>query len=241
MFKMSHKGEQVHDMFKVIAPRYDFLNRLLSFGVDIRWRRFAADLIEYDKRGIILDAATGTGDMALRIAAVTPASLNIVGMDFCKEMIDIAKIKINNSSYLERIDLAVAPCEIIPFRDNTFDSITIAFGIRNLDNRTLGLNEMHRVLRPGGKIIILEFSIPSNRVFGNIYQWYFRRLLPVVGGLFSKFRAYKYLPDSVAKFPSRETFKKILADSGFTNITHYDKTLGIVSFYTGYKNNSAEN
>jgi demethylmenaquinone methyltransferase/2-methoxy-6-polyprenyl-1,4-benzoquinol methylase len=235
MFKMSHKGEQVHEMFKGIAPRYDFLNRLLSFGVDIRWRKFAASLIEYKKDGKILDAATGTGDMALHIAAVTPASLSIVGMDFCKEMIDIARTKKNNSLYSERINLAVAPCEIIPFRDDTFDSVTIAFGIRNLDNRVLGLKEMYRVLRPGGKIVILEFSIPRNRLFGNIYQWYFRSLLPVVGGFFSKFSAYKYLPESVSEFPSRENFKRILADSGFTDLTHYDKTLGVVTLYTGYK------
>ncbi len=235
MFKMSHKGEQVQEMFKGIASRYDFLNRLLSFGVDIRWRKFAASLIEYEKRGKVLDAATGTGDMALHIAAVTPSSLNIVGMDFCKEMIDIARDKKNKSLYSKRIDLAVAPCEVIPFKDDTFDSVTIAFGIRNLDNRLLGLKEMYRVLKPRGKIVILEFSIPRSRLFGNIYQWYFRSLLPVVGGFFSKFSAYKYLPESVSEFPSRENFKKTLADSGFTDIKHFDKTFGVVTFYTGYK------
>jgi demethylmenaquinone methyltransferase/2-methoxy-6-polyprenyl-1,4-benzoquinol methylase len=236
MFKMSHKGEQVHEMFKGIASRYDFLNRLLSFGVDIRWRRFAASLIRYERHGKILDAATGTGDMALHIAAETPDSLHIVGMDFCEEMIDIARGKVHNSAYAKRIDLAVAPCEVIPFGDNTFDSVTIAFGIRNLDNRTLGLKEMHRVLRPGGTIVILEFSIPRSRFFGNIYKLYFSWILPIVGGFFSKLSAYKYLPESVSEFPSRENFKIILADSGFTRINHYDKTFGIVTFYTGYKN-----
>ncbi len=237
MFKMSHKGEQVHDMFKGIAPRYDFLNRLLSLGVDMRWRRFAALLIEYDKGGKILDAATGTADMALNIAAVTPDALRIVGLDFCKGMIDVARTKINNSSYSKRIDLAVAPCEVIPFKEDTFDSVTIAFGIRNLDDRFRGLKEMYRVLRPGGKIIILEFSMPSSSLFGNIYKWYFRRLLPVIGGVFSKFNAYKYLPESVSEFPSRENFKQILADSCFTDVNHHDKTFGIVTIYTGYKMN----
>ncbi len=235
MFKMSHKGEQVHDMFKGIAPRYDFLNRLLSLGVDIHWRKFASRLIEYDEEGKILDAATGTADMALNIAAGTPASLKIVGLDFCKEMMDVARSKINNSIYSKRIDLAVAPCEAVPFKEDTFDSVTIAFGVRNLDDRFRGLKEMHRVLKPGGKIVILEFSMPSNTLFGYIYQWYFRRLLPVIGGFFSKFNAYKYLPESVSEFPSRENFKRILADSGFAEIAHYDKTFGIVTFYTGYK------
>lgn len=235
MYNISEKGEQILEMFKGIAPRYDFLNRLLSLGADVRWRKFATLLIEYGNGNKILDAATGTADMALHIAAATPDSLRIVGLDFCEGMIDIARPKISNSKYSNRIDLAVAPCEAIPFKDDTFDSVTIAFGIRNLDDRLRGLKEMYRVLRPGGKIIILEFSIPGNSLFGKFYKWYFSRLLPVIGGFFSKFNAYKYLPESVSKFPSREIFKNFLAESGFTNINHYDKTFGIVTFYTAFK------
>ncbi len=235
MFRMSHKGEQIQEMFKGIASRYDLLNRLLSFGIDIYWRKFAANLIQCNREGRILDVATGTGDMVLHIAATTPASVSIMGMDFCKEMIEIAKVKTGNSLHPERIAFAVAPCEIIPFRNDTFDSVTISFGIRNLDNRNRGLQEMYRVLKPGGKIVVLEFSTPQNRHFRYIYHWYFRRLLPIIGALISNFNAYKYLPESVSEFPSREDFKKHLASSGFINITHHDLTFGIVTVYTGRK------
>ncbi len=235
MFEMSHKGSQVREMFKGIAARYDFLNRLLSFGIDMYWRRVAADLIVYGIGGRILDAATGTGDMALRIAATTPASVNIVGMDFCKEMIDIAMTKKESSPHSDRISFTVAPCEVIPFRDCSFDSVTIAFGIRNLDSRNEGLKEIHRVLKPGGKIVILEFSVPESRPFGLIYRCYFHKILPSVGGFFSKFNAYKYLPESVSEFPSRQDFKEILSSSGFTNITHNDLSSGIVTVFTASK------
>jgi len=235
MFEMSHKGRQVHEMFRGIAPRYDFLNRLLSLGFDIRWRRFAVNLIDYSSGGRILDVATGTGDMALHIASATPASVSIVGMDFCKEMIDIASTKTGISSHPDRILFAVAPCEIIPFRDCAFDSVTIAFGVRNLDNRNQGLREMYRVLKPGGKLVILEFSIPRNRIFRHVYQLYFRCVLPIVGGLFSKLSAYRYLPESVYQFPSREDFTVDLTSCGFTGIVHHDLTFGIVTVYTGRK------
>lgn len=235
MFEMTHKGRQVHEMFKSIASRYDFLNRLLSFGFDIYWRRVASGFIDYDRDGRILDAATGTGDMALRIATTTPASVNIVGMDFCREMIDIARIKKESSRHAERISFIVASCEVIPFRDCSFDSVSIAFGIRNLDSRSEGLKEIYRVLKPGGKMVILEFSVPENRLFGLIYRWYFHKVLPSIGGVFSKFKAYKYLPESVSEFPPREDFKEFLSTSGFTNVTHKDLTSGIVTVFTARK------
>lgn len=235
MFEMSNKGKQVREMFKGIASRYDFLNRLLSFGIDSHWRRFAAGLIDYGKGGSILDAATGTGDMALRIAATTPPSVRIVGMDFCEEMIALARIKTKNAPNMERIDFAVAPCEMIPFRDCTFDSVTIAFGIRNLDNRAEGLKEICRVLKPGGKMVILEFAAPGNGFLGLIYGWYFRKVLPLIGGVVSDSSAYRYLPESVYEFPSREDFKKIITSSGFVDITHQDLTSGIVTVFTGKK------
>lgn len=235
MFKMSQKGKQVNEMFSNIARRYDFLNRVLSFGIDIRWRKSATSLISYSEGGIILDTASGTGDMALHIAAATPASVRVVGVDFCKEMIDIAGKKAGNSPYAKRVAFAVAPCEMMPFRENTFDSVTIAFGIRNLDNRYRGLTEMYRVLKPGGKIVILEFSIPRGRFIRHLYLFYFRWFLPLIGGLFSKFNAYKYLPDSVAQFPEPEEFEKIIASSGFINITHHDLTFGVTTVYTGSK------
>jgi demethylmenaquinone methyltransferase/2-methoxy-6-polyprenyl-1,4-benzoquinol methylase len=235
MFKMSHKGRQVKEMFRGIAPRYDFLNRLLSLGIDIRWRRFAVHLVDYGSGGRILDVATGTGDMALHLATKTPASVSIVGMDFCKEMIDMAKSKAASSPHPDRIQFAVAPCEIMPFRDCTFDSVTIAFGVRNLDDRNQGLREMYRVLKNGGELVILEFSIPRNRLFRSVYQLYFQCFLPIIGGIFSKLSAYRYLPESVYQFPSREEFNDDLTRSGFTDLHHQDLTFGIVTVFTGRK------
>ena len=235
MFRLSDKGEKIQQMFGAIAPRYDFLNRLLSFGIDRRWRTKAVRLLKYREGSRILDVATGTGDVALEIALRTPESVKITGADFCKEMVDLGVIKVAASPYADRIDLRVAPCEDLPFANNTFDSITIAFGIRNVVDRKLGLAEMWRVLRPGGRMIILEFSTPRSTLFRQLYYFYFRRLLPVVGGLFSRYNAYKYLPDSVLEFPSQEEFSQMIADAGFRNIHLHELTFGIATIYVGEK------
>jgi len=235
MFRLSDKGEKIQKMFGAIAPRYDFLNRLLSFGIDRRWRTKAVRLLKYREGSRILDVATGTGDVALEIALRTPDSVRITGADFCKEMIDLGAVKVAASPYAGRIDLKVAPCEDLPFASDTFDSITIAFGIRNVVDRKLGLAEMWRVLRPGGRMIILEFSTPRSQLFRQLYYFYFRRLLPVVGGLFSRYNAYKYLPDSVLEFPSQEEFSLMLAEAGFRNIHIHELTFGIATIYVGEK------
>ncbi len=235
MFRLSDKGEKIQQMFGAIAPRYDFLNRLLSFGIDRRWRTKAVRLLKYREGSRILDVATGTGDVALEIALRTPASVKITGADFCKEMVDLGAVKVAASPYADRIDLKVAPCEDLPFANDTFDSITIAFGIRNVVDRKLGLAEMWRVLRPGGRMVILEFSTPRSQLFRQLYYFYFRRLLPVVGGLFSRYNAYKYLPDSVLEFPSQEEFSRMLADVGFRNIHLHELTFGIATIYVGEK------
>ena len=235
MFRLSEKGEKIQVMFGSIAPRYDFLNRLLSFGIDQRWRKKAVRLIKYREGSRILDVATGTGDVALEIARSTPGSVKITGADFCREMVELGQAKIAASPYAGRIDFKVAPCEDLPFPDNTFDSITIAFGIRNVVDRKLGLAEMWRVLRPGGRIIILEFSTPRSQFFKQIYYFYFRRLLPVIGGLFSRYNAYKYLPDSVLEFPSHKEFSQMVADTGFRNIHIHPLTFGIATIYAGEK------
>ena len=235
MFRLSDKGEKIQKMFGAIAPRYDFLNRLLSFGIDRRWRTKAVRLLKYREGSRILDVATGTGDVALEIALRTPDSVQITGADFCKEMIDLGAVKVAASPYAGRIDLKVAPCEDLPFANETFDSITIAFGIRNVVDRKLGLAEMWRVLRPGGRMIILEFSTPSSRLFRQLYYFYFRRLLPVVGGLFSRYNAYKYLPDSVLEFPSQEDFSRMMTEAGFRNIHLHELTFGIATIYVGEK------
>lgn len=233
MYKITHKGEQIRSMFGAIAPRYDFLNRLLSLGIDRRWRRIAVGLVTYRPGGRILDVATGTGDVALTIAARTPDDVLITGVDFCAEMVDIGREKVARSPYRSRIDFAVAPCEDIPYPDGTFDSVTIAFGIRNVVDRLRGLQEMYRVLRPGGTTVILEFSTPESSFFKTIYQWYFLKVLPKVGGLFSQQSAYQYLPDSVMEFPSRKEFKALMGSAGFRNVTHRDLTFGIATIYTG--------
>jgi len=235
MFRLSEKSEMIQQMFSAIAPRYDLLNRLLSFGIDRRWRKKAVRLLKYSKWGRILDVATGTGDVALEIAKSTPASVKITGADFCHEMVELGEAKVAASPYAERIDFKVAPCEDLPFPDNTFDSITIAFGIRNVVDRKLGLAEMWRVLRPGGRLIILEFSTPRSLLFRQIYHFYFRRLLPVIGGLISRYNAYKYLPDSVLEFPGHEEFSRMIAEAGFRSIHIKELTFGIASIYAGDK------
>ena len=235
MFRLSDKGEKIQQMFGNIAPRYDFLNRLLSFGIDRRWRKKAVRLLKFREGSRILDVATGTGDVALEIAKSTPDSVRITGADFCREMVELGEAKVAASPYAARIDFRVAPCEDLPFPDNTFDSITIAFGIRNVVDRKLGLAEMWRVLRPGGRLIILEFSTPRSHLFRRLYYFYFRRLLPVIGGLFSRYNAYKYLPDSVLEFPSHEEFSRMIAKAGFRNIHIHELTFGIASIYAGEK------
>lgn len=235
MFRLTEKGEKIQEMFNTIAPRYDFLNRVLSFGVDRSWRRFAVKKVKYAPGGRILDVATGTGDVALEIAARTPSSVSIVGIDFSSEMVAFGKQKVAASPYAERISMQVAPCEAIPFADDSFDSITIAFGIRNVVDRIQGLKEMHRALKPEGRVVILEFSTPRSILFKHLYRFYFLKVLPVIGGLFSKFSAYKYLPDSVLEFPSQDQFKAMMAGVGFKNTQHHDLTLGIATVYTGEK------
>ncbi len=235
MFRLSDRGEKIQQMFGAIAPRYDFLNRLLSFGIDRRWRTKAVRLLKYREGSRILDVATGTGDVALEIALKTPDSVRITGADFCKEMIDLGILKVAASPFANRIELKVAPCEDLPFANDTFDSITIAFGIRNVVDRKLGLAEMWRVLRPGGRMIILEFSTPSSLLFRQVYYFYFRRLLPIVGGIFSRYNAYRYLPDSVLDFPLQEEFSRMIADAGFRNIHLHELTFGIATIYVGEK------
>lgn len=235
MYRLTEKGERIREMFSDIAPRYDFLNRLLSLGVDRRWRRVAVERVTWSAGGRVLDVATGTGDVALEIARQTPASVSIVGIDFSEGMVALGRDKVANSPHAGRITMEIAPCEAIPFPDRTFDSVTIAFGIRNVVDRKRGLAEMLRVLKPGGRAVILEFSTPRSRLFKAIYTFYFLRVLPVIGGLFSRFSAYKYLPDSVLEFPSQEEFKGLMREVGFQNNQHQDLTFGIATVYTGEK------
>ena len=235
MYRMTEKGERIREMFDTIAPRYDFLNRLLSLGIDRRWRRYAVGQLAIPAGGQVLDIATGTGDVALEIARQTSSDVTIVGADISGEMVEIGRQKVAASPFASRISFEIAPCEALPFADERFDGITIAFGIRNVVDRQLGLQEMQRVLKPCGRAVILEFSIPSNLLFKTIYNFYFLKVLPRLGGLFSKQSAYQYLPDSVLDFPSRDEFKSMMATAGFFNIRSTDLTFGIATVYVGDK------
>lgn len=235
MFKISDKGRCIRDMFDAIAPRYDFLNRVLSLGIDRRWRSFAVGQLQIPEGGRVLDVATGTGDVVLEIASRTPESVRIVGEDFTQGMLAIGKKKIEASPFRRRIFLVNAPCEAMPHPDRTFDGVTIAFGIRNVVDRLMGLREMRRVLKPGGRAVILEFSNPRSRLFKALYHLYFRLILPFLGGLFSQRSAYQYLPDSVLEFPDQETFKALMKEAGFSDLRHFDLTFGIATVYVGVR------
>ena len=235
MYKLTEKGERIRDMFDTIAPRYDFLNRLLSLGIDRRWRRFAVSRIQAPPRGKVLDIATGTGDVALEIARQTTPDITIVGADVSREMVEIGRQKVAASPHAGRISFEIAPCEALPFPDGEFNAATIAFGIRNVVDRKQGLREMHRVLTKGGKAIILEFSTPTSSLFRAIYLFYFLKVLPAIGGLFSKQSAYRYLPESVMEFPSRDEFETLMAEAGFRTVRHFDLTGGIATVYVGEK------
>lgn len=235
MFQLSEKGRGVRQMFDDISHRYDLLNRLLSLGIDRRWRRFAVSQLSVPAGGRVLDIATGTCDVALEVASQTDPSVTIVGEDFTQGMLVQGQPKLNASEHGSRIMLVNAPCEEIPHPDATFDAITIAFGIRNVVDRQTGLEEMFRVLKPGGRAVILEFSQPRSQFFRRLYYFYFQQILPAIGGLLSKRSAYQYLPDSVIEFPSQEEFSQMMGTAGFQRLQHCDLTFGISTVYVGDK------
>lgn len=235
MFQLSDKGRTVRRMFDDIAHRYDLLNRLLSLGIDRRWRRFAVGQLTVPKNGRVLDIATGTCDVALEIAAQTDPSVLIVGEDFTQGMLIQGREKLLKSPYGKRILLVNAPCEEIPHPEAVFDGITIAFGIRNVVDRAAGLREMVRVLKPGGRAVILEFSNPRSQLFRRLYYFYFQKVLPAIGGLLSKRSAYQYLPDSVLEFPSQEEFSDMMRTAGFDRVQYIEQTFGIATVYVGDK------
>lgn len=229
------KKQQVAAMFDKIAFRYDFLNRFLSAGIDVSWRKKAISQLKGLQPKYILDVATGTGDVAI----LTEKMLNpakITGVDISEGMLEIGKKKLHKLGLQNKIELLQGDSETLNFPDNTFDAITVAFGVRNFQNLEKGLTEMRRVLRPGGKLVVLEFSRPKQPVFKLVYNLYMKTIAPGFGKLIAKNKdAYEYLNESVQRFPEGADFIAILDKTGY--ITTYAKTLtlGICSLYCGNK------
>jgi len=231
----SSKKEQVTQMFDRIAPKYDLLNRVLSFGIDTIWRKKAIALLNPQDHEKILDVATGTADMCIEInKQLSP--VEITGLDISSNMIEYGKVKIANKDLSHLIKLEVGDSENMRFADGYFDAATVAFGVRNFGNLKQGLKEMNRVLRPGGKIVVLEFSRPLYFPFKQLFNLYFKYLLPVIGKWSSKDqKAYKYLYESVQAFPDYDRFSDILREVGFRSVQWKALSLGICTIYSGEK------
>ncbi|MFA6128415.1 MAG: bifunctional demethylmenaquinone methyltransferase/2-methoxy-6-polyprenyl-1,4-benzoquinol methylase UbiE [Bacteroidales bacterium] len=222
------------EMFDQIAGSYDFLNHLLSLNIDKGWRRKAIRDIAAVKPRRILDVATGTADMAIGSIRLNPDQ--VTGVDVSKGMLEIGRKKILDRGLSGRIHLVEAACESLPFEASSFDAAIVAFGVRNFKDPGQGLNELFRVLRPGGKLAILEFSLPSRKWLRSAYRFYFHRIVPAIGRLFSRdLSAYRYLPDSVEAFPKGDAFVKMLKQAGFSETSYEPLTFGICGLYTGIK------
>jgi len=232
----AREGDAIRRMFGGIAPRYDLLNRLLSLARDRVWRREAVAQASLSPGGMALDVCTGTADMALELARQYPSAKAILGVDFCLPMIRIGTEKVARKGLAGRIRLQGASAEALPFRADTFDAVTIAFGIRNVEDRQCGLAELWRVLRPGGVAVVLEFTTPQGPLFGWLYRLYFQSGLPWVGGLISgDAQAYQYLPASVAAFPTPQEFSRMMEEVGFLEVQFRTLTGGIVTLHVGKK------
>ena len=228
------KKEQVATMFNNIAPNYDFLNHFLSLGIDISWRKRAIKILKRENPRRILDIATGTGDFAIAAMAINPEK--ITGLDISEGMLAVGQEKINRKKLQNKIELVLGDSENLPFPDNTYDAITVGFGVRNFENLDKGLHEMYRVLSINGTVIILEFSRPKKFPVKQLYNFYFNHVLPFIGNLISKDEnAYTYLPESVNAFPDGNDFLNILNKAGFKNTSSISLLFGIASIYTGKK------
>ena len=228
------RKKNVQSMFNAIAGRYDLLNHLLSAGIDVYWRRRALGRYRGGRPGRVLDLATGTGDFALAARRLKPD--RIVGADVALEMVRLGRPKVARVEPLERLRLMGGDAEHLPYRDDSFDLITVAFGVRNFGHIPTGLAEACRVLRPGGELIVLDFTEPTLPGFRQLYQFYFKYILPTLGGWISGNRAaYSYLPRSVCTFPQGEAFLALLNDAGFQDNRALSMSLGICAVYQGIK------
>ena len=229
-----NKKTQVAQMFNSIAGKYDFLNHFLSAGIDIYWRKKAISLLQKSQPKQILDIATGTGDFAIEALKVNPEK--ITGIDISEGMLAVGREKLQKKGLTGKIELLSGDSENLQFEANSFDAVTAAFGVRNFENLEKGLSEMNRVLKPGGRVVILEFSKPTAFPMKQGYNFYFKNILPVFGKLISKDQAaYTYLPESVQAFPDGKAFLAILEKVGFKDTRWQSLTFGICSIYTGIK------
>ena len=230
---LSKSPDRIAGMFDAIAGRYDLLNHLLSAGIDRRWRKRAVDALGLSGRERVLDLCTGTADLAMAARQASGSAASVVGVDFADAMLRVGQRKLARAHLDRQVALVRGDATAIPMADGAVDAVTLAFGIRNVERPEAACAEIRRVLRPGGRLAILEFAIPTNRMLRIGYLWYFRHVLPRIGTLISRHNsAYGYLPASVGAFATPEEFVTILRQSGFSEIRAVPLTLGIVFLYT---------
>ncbi|RJQ17945.1 MAG: bifunctional demethylmenaquinone methyltransferase/2-methoxy-6-polyprenyl-1,4-benzoquinol methylase UbiE [Nitrospiraceae bacterium] len=236
MDKSAKDPAKIQAMFSTIAPRYDLLNKVLSLGIDGYWRKVAVNQMPRTGGGLrFLDVATGTCDVALEIVKRCPDA-KVVGVDFSKGMLRLGKEKVQKAGHQDRIELRFADVVSLPFEDNAFDASIIAFGIRNVQEYKKGISEMGRVVKSGGKVVILEFTSLQNPFFRLPYRFYITKVLPFIGEIVSgKKGAYKYLPSSMLEFPGPEELKKAMEEAGLRDVKYYRLTLGVVAVHVGTK------
>ncbi len=228
------KKDQVAEMFNNISGNYDFLNHFFSLGIDIYWRKKLVKYVNKQRPKLILDVATGTGDLAISLLKSKP--IKITGIDISTGMLDVGIRKMIKKGYDDLIHLQEADSENLPFDDHSFDAVCVSFGIRNFEHLEVGLTEMNRVLKPEGKLYILEFSTPTIFPFKQIYNLYFKSILPFIGKLISNDKsAYSYLPESVGAFPNGKKLNKIIEKCGYSKVNNHPLTFGIASIYTAEK------
>lgn len=221
-------------MFDTISNEYDGLNRVISFGIDIKWRNKVVKIVKNANPLHILDIATGTGDLAISLAKTN--ATKIVGLDISEGMLSVGRNKIAKQNLSNKIEMVFGDSENMPFEENSFDAITVAFGVRNFENLETGLKEIFRVLKPGGIFVVLETSVPTKTPYKQGYKFYSTKILPLIGKMFSKDKvAYKYLSDSAAAFPYGKAFNNILEKIGFIDVENKPQTFGVASIYVAKK------
>ncbi|MCX6012218.1 MAG: bifunctional demethylmenaquinone methyltransferase/2-methoxy-6-polyprenyl-1,4-benzoquinol methylase UbiE [Chloroflexi bacterium] len=232
---MENKANKIQTMFSAIAVRYDLLNFIFSLSRDKSWRSFMVSRAKVKPCGLFLDVATGTADVAIKLAKSDSSSI-VVGLDFCTDMLQVGRVKLANKTSTERVHLVTGDILKLPFTDNKFDSVTIAFGLRNVTDLNIAFKEMTRVTKPGGRIVTLELTRPVNRFPRYLHRFYLSKIIPPIGRFITgdKF-AYAYLPASILKFPPPEEIKRIMLHSGITRVNYYPLTAGAVTVHVGIK------